>query len=141
VAEPSRSTPDGTALIDGHGTMLFVNDLLSSLTGYTREELTDENVQMLVPPQHKNKEFDARNEHARNPNTRIIWSDQDLTVLRKDGSELLVDFALSPLTIEASAGPSRRFEIIVNTVRRSRRAPRRSAISAWRSRTTWPRCS
>jgi diguanylate cyclase (GGDEF)-like protein/PAS domain S-box-containing protein len=95
-----EALPDGTALIDGHGTMLFVNDLLTSLTGYTRDELTGENVQMLVPPQHKNMEFAARDQHARNPNTRIIWSDQDLTVLRKDGSELSVDFALSPLTIE-----------------------------------------
>ena len=95
-----EALPDGTALIDGHGTMLFVNDLLTRLTGYSRDELTGQNVQMLVPPQHKNMEFAARNEHARDPKTRIIWSDRDLTVLRKDGSELSVDFALSPLTIE-----------------------------------------
>ena len=95
-----EALPDGTALIDGHGTMLFVNDLLSSLTGYSRDELTGQNVEMLVPPQHRSMEFAARDQHARDPSTRIIWSDQDLTVLRKDGSELSVDFALSPLTIE-----------------------------------------
>ena len=95
-----EALPDGTAVLDGHGTMQSVNEVLCVLTGYTREELEGQNVQMLVPPQLRNMEFVARSEHARDPSTRIIWSDQDLSALRKDGSELSVDFALSPLTID-----------------------------------------
>ena len=95
-----EALPDGTALLDGHGTILYANELLIHLTGYSREELVGQNVRLLVPPQHRDAEVAARQQHARNPNTRIIWSDRDLTVLCKDGSELSVDFALSPLAHE-----------------------------------------
>ena len=94
-----EALPDGTALIDRHGVMRFVNGLLSDLTGYSREELVGRNVEMLVPPQLREMEGEAREEFARDPNVRIIWSDRDLSVMRKDGGELPVDFALSPLVL------------------------------------------
>jgi Amt family ammonium transporter len=97
-----EALPDGTALLDQRGVIHYVNDLLVSLTGYEREELVGQNVQMLVPPRHHEAEMIARHEHARDPNTRLIWSDGDLTVLRRDGTELSVDFALSPLTFDGS---------------------------------------
>ena len=95
-----ESLPDGTALIDFHGVMHYVNEELSQLTGYAREELVGQNVQMLVPPQMREFEGEARREYARDPTTRLIWNDRNLSVLRKDGSELSVDFALSPLTLD-----------------------------------------
>ena len=94
-----EAMPDGTALIDSDGTMRYVNGLLSDLTGYAREELVGQNVQMLVPPELRELEGEARREFARDPNTRIIWSDRDLTVMCEDGTKLAVDFALSPLTL------------------------------------------
>jgi diguanylate cyclase (GGDEF)-like protein/PAS domain S-box-containing protein len=95
-----EAMPDGTALIDGHGVMRYVNELLSELTGYSRDELVGQNVQMLVPPRLGTMEDEARRQFARDPDSRIIWSDRDLTVLRMDGSELPVDFALSPLILD-----------------------------------------
>jgi diguanylate cyclase (GGDEF)-like protein/PAS domain S-box-containing protein len=94
-----EAMPDGTALIDRDGTMRYVNGLLSDLTGYAREELVGQNVQMLVPPELRELEGEARREFARDPNTRIIWSDRDLTVMCADGTKLAVDFALTPLTL------------------------------------------
>jgi PAS domain S-box-containing protein len=44
-------------------------------------------------------EDEARREYSRDPERRLIWNDRHLSVLRKDGSELPVDFALSPITI------------------------------------------
>ena len=41
----------------------------------------------------------ARTEHAQDPTTHPIWSDQDPSVLCRDGSELSVDFTLSPLKV------------------------------------------
>ena len=95
-----EALPDGSALLDGHGVMRHVNSLLAALTGYEREELEGQNVEMLVPARHRDLEFIARSEVAKDPSTRLVWSDQDLSVLRKDGSELPVDFALTPLTFE-----------------------------------------
>jgi diguanylate cyclase (GGDEF)-like protein/PAS domain S-box-containing protein len=97
-----EALPDGTALLDGHGVMHYVNAELAYLTGYTREELVGQNVQMLIPPELRSLEGEARRQYARDPESRIIWSDRDLTVLQKDGSVRSVDFALSPLTIDGA---------------------------------------
>lgn len=92
-----EALPDGCALIDSHGVMRHVNDLLSDLTGFSREELTGQNVDVLIPERHSNLELVARTEYERDPNTRLVWSDRDLSVLRKDGTELPIDFAMTPL--------------------------------------------
>ena len=95
-----EALPDGTALIDGRGIMHYVNGELAYLTGYTREELIGQNVQILIPPTLRPMEGEARREYARDAGTRIIWNDRELTVLCKDGTERSVDFALSPLTVD-----------------------------------------
>jgi Amt family ammonium transporter len=97
-----EALPDGTALLDGHGVMHYVNAELAYLTGYTREELVGQNVQMLIPPELRSLEGEARRQYAHDPESRIIWSDRDLTVLQKDGTVRSVDFALSPLTIDGA---------------------------------------
>ena len=95
-----EALPDGTALLDGRGVIHYVNGILTDMTGYTRDELIGRNVELLVPPRHRDAEIAARERHATDRNTRLIWSDQDLSVLRKDGTEMSVDFALSPLVEE-----------------------------------------
>ncbi len=95
-----EALPDGTALIDIFGVMQHVNAELSQLTGYSREELVGQNVQILVPPLLRPMEDEARREYSRDPERRLVWNDRNLSVLRKGGSELPVDFALSPITID-----------------------------------------
>jgi PAS domain S-box-containing protein len=89
-----ESLPDGTALIDGHGVMHYVNAELAHLTGYTHDELVGQNVLMLIPPNLRPMEGEARRQYARDPDSRIMWNDRELNVLRKDGTERSVDFAL-----------------------------------------------
>ena len=95
-----ESLPDGTALIDARGVMHYVNAELAYLTGYSREELVGQNVLMLIPPTLRPMEGEARRQYARDPESRILWNDRDLSVLRKDGTERSVDFALSPITVD-----------------------------------------
>ena len=42
-----------------------------------------QNVQILVPPKLRTMEGEARREYSRDPNSRIIWNDRDLTVLAR----------------------------------------------------------
>ena len=95
-----EALPDGTAVLDELGLMQAVNERLLELTGFSRDELLGQNVQMLVPARHHQAESTARREHAKDPSAALIWSDMDLTTLRRDGTEFSVDFTLSGLVHE-----------------------------------------
>jgi diguanylate cyclase (GGDEF)-like protein/PAS domain S-box-containing protein len=97
-----EAMPDGAAIIDRQGVMHNVNAVLSKMTGYSREELVGQHVQILIPPRLRDVEGEARREYVDDPANRIIWSNRDIFVMRKDGSELSVDFALSPITVDGS---------------------------------------
>ena len=93
------SMPDGTALIDASGVMRFVNDALVRMSGYPRDELVGRDVQMLVPERHRDLEGAARRQYSTDAGAALIWSDLDLSMLCAGGSELPVDFALSPIRV------------------------------------------
>jgi diguanylate cyclase (GGDEF)-like protein/PAS domain S-box-containing protein len=98
-----EALPDGTALLDERGEIRYVNEVLLAVTGYVREELVNQNVEILVPPRLRDMENNARREHSRNPNAQLIWSDQSSSVLRHDGSELSMDFTFSPIAFEGQS--------------------------------------
>jgi PAS domain S-box-containing protein len=54
---------------------------------------------MLMPPRHRGAASTKRDQYARDPKTRLMWSNRDLSVLCRDGRELSVDFALTPHTL------------------------------------------
>lgn len=95
-----EALPDGTALLDHHGVMCQVNDALSRLSGYARDELVGQSVMMLVPARLHGLEGSARRHSARNRETPLFWSNQELSIRCKDGHERSVDFALSNLEID-----------------------------------------
>jgi len=99
-SELLEALPDGTALLDEHGVIFHVNEVLASLTGYSSEQLIGQNVTMLVPPRLSGTREMARRANGRDTSGRAPSSDQDIRVLCKDGSEFPVDFALSPITFE-----------------------------------------
>jgi diguanylate cyclase (GGDEF)-like protein/PAS domain S-box-containing protein len=92
--------PDGIAFIDEHGVICHANERLEALTGYTRDELVGQTVEMLVPSRYRDGHVAHRDEFVRDPSARVMGSDLDLTLLRQDGSELAVDVALAPLTLD-----------------------------------------
>ena len=149
-----EALPDGTALLDEHGVIFHVNDMLTILTGYTSNQLVGQNVTMLVPPHLRDQEDAARREDGRDSSGRLMSTGQDLTVLCRDGSELPVDFSVSPVTFEGRswAVASIRDNSATRALDRARRDAesraveivwpprpwrRASSAFAWRSRTIW----
>jgi Amt family ammonium transporter len=92
-----EALPDATALLDGRGVVHHVNSLLSTMTGYSPEELVGQDVQILVPPRLRKRLRRARRERARAPGGPSIWSDEDLTIMCRDGREIPVEVSRSPL--------------------------------------------
>lgn len=109
VALPTRSLvadrlvealPDGIALVDHHGSMQHVNGRLETLAGYRPGELIGRAVEILVPPSHRATHVDRRQQFARDPSDRAMGAGLDLTLVRRDGTELPVDIALSSLDLD-----------------------------------------
>ncbi|MGA3214853.1 MAG: EAL domain-containing protein [Acidimicrobiales bacterium] len=90
--------PDGVAYIDEDGVICHANERLQDLTGYSRDELVGHDIEMLVPPLHRNAGKLARENIA-----RAITSASHLKILRRDGRELAIDAAAAPLELDGKA--------------------------------------
>jgi diguanylate cyclase (GGDEF)-like protein/PAS domain S-box-containing protein len=97
-----EALPEGTALHDGHGVLHYVNSLLCAMTGYEREELVGQNVQILVPPRLRKAEKKARRSQSHTP-AGVIWSSPELALLCKDGREIPVEVSRSQLALDSGS--------------------------------------
>ena len=91
--------PDGIIVADRPGRMVFVNRAAEVLTGYRREELLGQLIEMLVPEnlradhrRHRRAYFAGRT--GPRPMDR---PERDFHLLRKDGRETSTDIALSSI--------------------------------------------
>ncbi len=95
-----EALPEGTALLDRHGIVHYVNGLLASMLGYLPEELVGQSVEIVVPHRLREAAQTARHDRAWIPTSNVIWNNPDLTILCKDGSEIPVEISRSPLALD-----------------------------------------
>src|ERR1700685_2174397 len=109
----------------------YVNELLLTLTGFSRHQLVNHDVQMLVPSRLRYADFIARHGYVRDPKQRLIRNESNLTALNNASHELSVDFTLSPITIDhrAWAVASIRDNIATKTLERARRDAEGRAVA------------
>ncbi|HSW05911.1 PAS domain S-box protein [Aquabacterium sp.] len=89
--------PDALLLVDGHGGIVMANPAAASLLGYAVEELTGLSVDALVPDSIRPRHAAYREAYGRAPRSRPMGTQMELVAKRKDGSEVMVEIALSPL--------------------------------------------
>jgi diguanylate cyclase (GGDEF)-like protein/PAS domain S-box-containing protein len=94
--------PDGIAFVDEHGMIRYANERLTFLTGYTRDELVGQAIEMLVPTPQREAHVVYRGEYTQDPCARDMGSNLNLTLLCHDGNELAVEVALSPLALDGN---------------------------------------
>jgi PAS domain S-box-containing protein len=89
--------PDGVLVVDAQGRIVLANGAAASLLGYTREALLGVPVENLVPDSVAPRHAALRQGYARAPKARPMGTDLELNAKRADGSEVMVEIALSPL--------------------------------------------
>jgi PAS domain S-box-containing protein len=89
--------PDALIVADAHGTITLANPAAESLLGYGRGELLGLAVDALVPDSIRPRHASYRDAYGRNPRPRPMGNQMELVAKRKDGSEVMVEIALSPL--------------------------------------------
>ena len=92
------ASPDALLLVDQKGTIGLANPAALELLGYSRDELIGLPVDALVPEAVRSRHAAYRDAYAAQPRKRPMGTQQmDLVAKRRDGSEVMVEIALSPL--------------------------------------------
>jgi PAS domain S-box-containing protein len=95
-----EATPAGILAVDADGTILLVNREVERLFGYDRAELIGRSVDLLVPAATQGIHPQLRGRYLTDPHARPMGTGRDLYGLRKDGTQILVEIGLNPVSTE-----------------------------------------
>ncbi len=91
------ANPDALIVADARGVIVLANPAAAGLLGYTSEELVGLNVDALVPDSIRPRHASFRAAYSHHPRSRPMGTGLELVAKRRDGSEVIVEIALSPL--------------------------------------------
>ena len=91
---------DAVVSIDEHNNVTFFNKAAEAVWGYSRSEVLGNNVKMLVPKSLQSQHDGFINRNRSTGENRIVGSYRELTVVRKDGTELWGQAAISKIEFD-----------------------------------------
>jgi PAS domain S-box-containing protein len=135
-----ESMPLAVVTTDANGRILYTNARLETLFGYSRDELENQPIEVLIPERFRKLHVQHRQRYMEEPHMRSMGSGMDLSGRRKDGSEFPIEAGLSyvntangPIIISSITDISRRKqteEMLELRVReRTRELERRREVS------------
>ena len=92
-----EAAPDAIIKVDPQGRIVLMNRATETLFGYTRAELINQPVEILVPQAYRGNHVGQRTGYWNKPTARPMGRGLTLKALRKDGSEFPVEISLSPI--------------------------------------------
>ena len=94
-----NASPAGTLLAGPDGKIVYVNNELCRLFGYTSEELIGQEIELLVPEKYRDQHKKDRDQFTREGNARKMGRGMMLRGQRKNGSTLPLEIGLQPITL------------------------------------------
>jgi len=97
-----EAAPNAMIMADRNGLITLVNRNAESLFGYSRAEMLDQPLEILIPARFRDRHPDLVANFFVTPKARSMGAGRDLFGLRKDGTEVPIEIGLNP--IEANGG-------------------------------------
>ncbi|TCL13648.1 PAS domain S-box-containing protein [Roseivirga ehrenbergii] len=95
-----NATPDPIVIINENGLIQVVNDQTETVFGYTKEELINQPVEILLPERFQGGHMNHRKDFIKTPKARSMGSGMSLFAQKKDGSEIPVEISLNPVKVQ-----------------------------------------
>jgi PAS domain S-box-containing protein len=92
-----ESMPSAVVLMNGEGSITYVNNQTEKLFGYFRQELIGQKIEILIPGRFRHNHPKLRSSFFESPGVRPMGADRELYALRKDGAEIPVEIGLNPM--------------------------------------------
>lgn len=93
------TTPVPVLVVSHEGRILLANQATFELFGYEPHELSDEQIETLVPERFRDLHIRLREQFFENPGVRLVGDARDLFGRRKDGTEFPAEVALRPMSL------------------------------------------
>jgi two-component system, sensor histidine kinase len=91
------AAPDAMLIIDDAGIIRFVNQQVSALFGYARDEIIGQSIETLMPERFRMRHVGHRDHYVNSLRVRPMGAGLDLFGQRRDGTEFPVEISLSPI--------------------------------------------
>ena len=95
-----KGATTGMVMVDEKGKILLVNSQLEATFGYTREELLDESIEMLLPVDSRHGHVQERSNFMAQPEVYQMGRGRELTGLHQSGDRFPIEVGLNPILLE-----------------------------------------
>ena len=92
-----QAAPDATVIADEQGLMRMINKQAEDLFGYTREEMLNQPVEILIPADLHAAHVHHRNSFMKKASLRAMGAGLELYAVKKGGIQFPVEISLSPI--------------------------------------------